>query len=225
MLKKLLKNAHKQIKKQKWTFERLEIEAVLERPLYVVDDIYLDGLIFHEQQRYYFGSDYYNFNQVNQKDDLNFNLKIPIKWDRKNKIYLASKGYWDSEIVFINKFRKRFDDHHAEKWIKTPKGKIRTSMGKFKNIDQPKKMILTNSIKWIVIADKNALRKLLNNITAIGKKKAQGDGMVAKWLIRPTTKKGLRVFPCSKKQTQKYQPVRPSYHDFTKSVYCKLDKF
>jgi CRISPR type IV-associated protein Csf3 len=224
MLKKLLKNAHKQIAKQEWNFERLEIEAVLERPLHIVDDLYLDGLIFHEQQRYYFGSDYYNFNQINQENDLNFNLKIPIQKD-KNGVYLASKGYWDSEIVFINKFRKRFDEHHAEKWIKTPKGKIRTSMGKFKNIDQPKKMILTESVKWVVLGDKLALRRLLNNITAIGKKKAQGDGMIAKWLIRPTTKRGLRIFPCEEEKAQKYQPVKPSYHDFNNSVYCRFRNF
>lgn len=224
MLKKVLKNAHKQIKKQKWTFERLEVEAVLERPLHIVDDIYLDGLIHHEQQRYYFGSDYYNFNQINQEEGLNFDLKIPIQ-KNKDGIYLASKGYWDSEIVFINKFRKRFDEHHAEKWVKTPKGKIRTSMGKFKNIDQPKKMILTESVKWVVLADKNGLKKLLDKITAIGKKKSQGDGMVTKWLIRPTIKRGLRVFPCEELKAHKYQPVKPSYHDFNQSVYCRYRNF
>lgn len=224
MLKKLLKNAHKQIKKQKWTFERLEIEAVLERPLYIVDDIYLDGLIFHGQQRYYFGSDYYNFNQINQKEGLNFDLKIPIK-QNKNGVYLASKGYWNSEIVFVNKFRKRFDENYAEKWIKTPKGLIRTSMGKFKNIDQPKKMILTKSIKWVVLGDKKYLKKILNTITTIGKKKAQGDGMVKEWLIRPTEKRGLRVFPCQEEQAQKYQRIQPSYHSYDNLNYCRYRNF
>lgn len=224
MLKKILKNAHKQIKKQRWSFERLEIEAVLERPVYIIDDIYLDGLLFHEQQRYYFGSDYYNFNQINQKDGLNFDLKVPIQ-KNKDGVYLASKGYWDSEIVFVSKFRKRFDDHHAEKWVETPKGKIRTSMGKFKNIDQPKKMVLTNSVKWVVLGDKKYIRKLLDRITSIGKKKAQGDGMVKEWLIRPTKKRGLRVFPCEEKKAQKYQPVKPSYHNHNESIYCRYRNF
>lgn len=228
---KLIKNAHKQLKKQvqNWKFERLEIEAVLERPVYIVSNLYFDGLLFHEQLRYHLGPDYYNLN-INDTNSsgISLELDLPIQ-KNKERVYMASKAYWDHEIVFVSKYRKRFDDHHAERWTNS-RGKIRTSMGKFKNIDQPKKMILTDSLKWVVMGDKVAIRKLLDRITCVGKKKAQGDGLVKEWKIRPTNKRGIRSFPVGKRDLKKCKEVyfgrcRPSYHNPNKHEYCHMMAF
>ena len=224
ILKKLLKNAHKQLKKKSYDFKRLEVKAKLKSPVYLNDDIYLDGLIQHEQLRYYLGPDFYNLTKKDS-EKLNLNLDLPILQSRG--VFLASRGYYDDTCTFTAFFRKRFDTVRATKWIKTPKGKIRLSMGKFKQINMPMRLVSAKEIKWIVAGDKEEIQRLVNRIPSIGKKKAQGYGLVDRWEIKETKEKGERIFPViSKKQKgDRVSRYRPSYFLQSGKMLCYIGEF
>ncbi len=227
-LKKKLKNAHKQIKKKRegWDFKRYKITAFLDRHAYVLDDIYLDGLIHHEYQRYYLGPWVYNFSQKNYA--LNFSLRLPIK-KAKHGVYLSSRGKFSSKFDYVAKYRKRFDETQAEKWVNPPRGKIKTSTGKFKNMDNPMIINLSNSVSWVTIGDKESLMWVVNRISSIGKKKAQGNGLIREWVIEETEEKGERLFPLGKKKRAgkeiKLSCYKPSYHNMKNEALCYYDSF
>lgn len=213
---RLCKKMHKNIKKQsqKWEFKRWKVTAKLLTPLYAPDSIYLDGLIYHEMLRYNLGSWYYN---LSSSQEINLqNLQLPIQQSKKYGVYLASYGNYTGN-TFVSKFRKRLDEVPAVDWCKAPKGLMRTNMGKYKNIDAP--MVLNNcrEVSWIVISDKDFLIKLLQNVQSIGKKKAQGMGIIESWIIEPTAQnyKGTRCFPVldTGYKVDGFGRVNPSYHD------------
>jgi hypothetical protein len=226
--KKLVKNAHKKIKKQskEWKFERLEVIAYLNTPVFLQEDIFLDGLLYHEQIRHWMGP--YFYNSVGKVDDFFFNMRLPVK-QAKFGVYLASKGFYDDKCVFISRTRKRFDDLKGEKYIKPIKSKIRTNAGKYKNTDIPLKLVSTDKISWVVIGDKQAIRKLVNNIACIGKKTSQGYGLVKEWRIIPTNKKGIRIFPLEGQPREwmkvKYSRYIPSYYNMNNLKMCYESTF
>jgi hypothetical protein len=208
---------HKNIRKQsqKWEYKRWKITAKLMTPLYAPDPLYLDGLIYHEMLRYFFGAWYYN---LSSEQEVNLQkIQLPIQKSEKYGVYLASYGNYIGN-TFVSKLRKRLDEVPAVDWCKAPKGLMRTSMGKYKNIDAP--MILNNckEISWVVIGDKKMLVKLLQNIQSIGKKKAQGMGIVESWTIEQTAQnyKGTRCFPVldTGYKIDGFGRVFPSYHSY-----------
>ena len=108
MLKKLLKNAHKKIKKESkdWKFERLLITAHLQHSNVCINDfMYFDGFLSHQQIRYYLGNWYYNLNQSDfyvenkkneQSDKLQIQLNLPIQ-KAKDGVYLASQAIFNDK--------------------------------------------------------------------------------------------------------------------------------
>ena len=237
MLKKLLKNAHKKIKKESkdWKFERLLITAHLQHSNVCINDfMYFDGFLSHQQIRYYLGSWYYNLNQAdfyveNKKEDksdqLQVQLNLPIQ-KTKGGVYLASQAMYNKQNKSVNKFRKRFGEMFYMDYCRSPNGMMRTSMGKFKAIDMPVVVSNTESVSWIVIGDKKAIGKLLADVQSLGKKTNQGYGWVKKWTIEPTRLHGNRGFPCTADKTPDYYGrVRPSYHNPLNQEYIKVDNF
>ena len=210
MLKKLIKNAHKKIKKESknWKFERLLITAHLQHSNICINDfMYFDGFLSHQQIRYYLGSWYYNltaeaFNVENKKsevsDKLQIQLNLPIK--AKNGVYLASQAMYNKQNKSVNKFRKRFGEMFYLDYCKAPNGMMRTSMGKFKAIDMPIVVSNTESVSWIVIGDKKAIGEILADVQSLGKKTNQGYGWVKKWTLESTKQKGNRAFICGKNE-------------------------
>lgn len=235
MLKKLLKNAHKKIKKdsQSWEFERLLITAHLRDSIVCISDfMYFDGFLSHYLIRYYLGVWYYNLcddafnieNKEKNSEQLQIQLNLPIK-KTKDGVYLASQAIFEG-TKFVNKFRKRFSEMFYFDYCKFPNAKIRTSAGKYKNIDMPLVVTNTETISWVVVGDKKAIEKLLVNVSSLGKKTSQGYGFVNKWTIESTKKQGTRGFACdSKSNPDYYGRLTPSYHNPNNQIAIKIDKF
>lgn len=82
-----------------------------------------------------------------------------------------------------DKYRKRWDNHENNlNWGKR-KPQFKTSEGAEKSYDLPLYVRLTNSISWFVVGDKLGIRKLLESVTHIQKKRSYGNGEIKEWEI------------------------------------------
>jgi len=228
-LKKILKNAHKQIKKQavNYKFKRLKITAYFKTPVFINNNLYADGFLHHASCRYWLGRNYYNFSRIETtKYDLE-SLKLPIMESRGS--YLASTGKYTSHKTFTSHWRKRFDNLSALKYAETKN--VNTISGKYKAYNMPVQLELVEKIEFIVVADLMQLIKLLQKITSLGKKHNLGFGAIEKWTIEETEQDAKRSFKVPNQNLKSWMEgvyfgrSRPSYHNPKNLHLCYIDKF
>lgn len=211
----------KQIKNKtrKMKFERLEIIAELATPICIYDKMHFDGFFTYAYKRYVYGKIIYDTHLID-----NGSLQVaPVLPLYKNKgIYFASIAYYDILHEQTNKWRKRFDEHYAERYASSTV-KIPTDRGKFKDYNQKIKIITTDQIKWIVVGNKHIIKKTLEFLPAIGKKTSQGYGVVKKWKIRNTSKPGERYYPVQKSNT--FNTFKYPYLQSNKASFVALKNF
>lgn len=204
-------------------YERLKITAHLKTAVVINDLMYFDGILLHSATE--------NSNKIRQKRITEHRtMKIRLPLARRNRCYLASKARYKILRTDIIYWKKRFDTFQAEKWKDSQK--IRTDSTKYKNYNMPMQVTIPKNmiINWIVIGDKKRIEELLKNVVAIGKKSSQGFGLIKKWEIEKTTKKGVRHFPViyeknlPKNETVEHTKCYPPY-SITNSSPCVIRKF
>jgi CRISPR type IV-associated protein Csf3 len=204
--------------------ERLLITAHLKSNPIIYNNLYLDGILHHfEHER---------INEImhrpHKPNEPTLKVIIPIK--RQGDVYLCSKARYKPLKKYINKWRKRFDIQHAEKW--KDKQKFRVDSTKTKNYNMPVEVTICkdNKVSWIVVGDKEKITKLLTNVHGIGKKNSQGYGLVEKWTIEKTERLGVRHFPVMlksglpDKEITEYTTYNPPYSVGQKRL-CVIRKF
>lgn len=210
----------RELERSKYTkknYKRLKVIAIMRSNPILNGYIYLDGILSFARLRSFLGDDYYSLPSRGKI----YNFDLPLM--KKNGSFLCSYAKYKKN-EYVNKWRKRFDIKYALKY--KDKKKVKINSGIYKNYNMP---IIVNAIKkisWICIGDKEEIGNLLKKVIGIGKKRSQGYGIVDKWIIKETDKKGKRHFHSNKVEGGKeifYIPVRPPY--CTGSVYCKIDEF
>lgn len=172
--------------------KRLLITAQLKANPVINDHLYLDGILYRAMRENVLGVNFYNLPRFSASQD-DFRIRLPIK--RKRGVYLASKAIYKIKVTYINKWRKRFQLMRAERWKDNKRFRIDSTY--HKNYDMPIQVhiLKDNKIQWVAIGEKDRIKRLLGTITSIGKKGAQGYGIVDRWMVEPTEKKGTRQFP------------------------------
>lgn len=86
------------------------------------------------------------------------------------------------EIAYWN---RRVDAAEAEKYVdfQGRRGKLNTSSGRYKAYRMPLPVSIVPEITWTAEGDAAEVRRLLRRITHIGKKRSQGYGLVAEWVV------------------------------------------
>jgi hypothetical protein len=191
-------------------FERLKITAYLSTPAIINGMMNFEGILTHLVYRYRYGPDYYNtkgkmYEQGDWKKNMSIFLDLPLKKERG--VYLSSNVLKQS-TQSITKWRKRFKNKRAEKWLKSTRV-IDTSRHKYKNYDIPQILDLTEKLEWVVIGNKEAIENLLRFCPTVGKKSSQGYGLVNEWKVELTEEKGKRYFPDN--SSKRFEIIRAPY--------------
>jgi hypothetical protein len=204
--------------------KRLEIVAHLSTYPVIYDNMYLDGILYFCYRKMTEGENYYNLPRFETKKNL-LNIKLPIQ--KEYDTYLCSMARYNKKNQQIVKYRKRTVENSLIKYCE--KQRVYTDQKIYKNYDMPLQVTKTKKIKWIVIGDKTEIAKLLEYCTHIGKKGSQGYGIVDRWEIKETTKKGLRHFPLSTWNKGSYtidiSTYKPPYTNPKNKKTCVLQRF
>lgn len=105
----------------------------------------------------------------------------------------GDKWYWACSFnvvkpveEYITYWHRRFDDCY-ERYIdfKGRRGKVAESSGRYKAYRMPLNILLLPYLEWYAVGTLEAVRDLVQGVAAIGKKTAQGYGLVERWEVIP----------------------------------------
>lgn len=157
-------------------YEALQITANMNSPVAYVDIIMFDSLLAAavaiERET----------DQLTSEEDIQ-EFELPLK-KAEEGVWLASAGFM-AGIPGKAIYHKKWDEENDE-IVATGKSKIVVTNGVYKSYSMPLRYIDTNRIYFWAIGDKAEIRQKLTKITAIGKKRSQGYGMVDNWAIEPS---------------------------------------
>lgn len=124
---------------------------------------------------------------------------------------------------YVTYWHRRFDDH-LERYIdfKERRGKVDEKSGKYKAYRMPLNVLILPCLEWYAVGDIEAVRNLCQGISAIGKKPAQGYGIIDRWEIEPWPEDWSEVrdgrltravfdLPAGVKGRRRIYGVRPPY--------------
>ncbi len=152
----------------------LKVAAKLNSPVSLTYDLMLDTLLISQKAK-----------QLGLSDD-NFNPEEAIEIREEvgyiSDFPLCSKAFLKGKES-THKYYKRFDE---ESETFNCKKKIETGKGKFKNYSNTINITHTKEVYFYCVGNKELIEKLLQGITAIGKKISQGFGLVGEWSIEET---------------------------------------
>jgi len=153
----------------------LRIEAILQSPIVLYDPLFLDSLltlaVHIRGGRYESPMNY---------EDIVY-VDIPI--EKYKDVWCASAGmFWsrESKEVWHKKFASEYEDMID---FAGNKEAIETGNGPYRAYAMPLIVSSTSKVVWFARGDKEEVKKLLPYITALGKKRAIGYGMILKWKI------------------------------------------
>ena len=86
---------------------------------------------------------------------------------------------------YVTYWHRRFDDS-LERYVdfQGRRGKVDEKSGRYRAYRMPLNILLLPYLEWYAVGDVEAVRELCADIPAIGKKPAQGYGIVERWEVR-----------------------------------------
>ena len=119
-------------------------------------------------------------------------IEAPLPFERRGEVengkwyYACSFNQAEPVTEYVAYWHRRFDDNH-ERYIdfRGRRGKIDESRGRYKGYRMPLNILLLRFLEWYAVGDIDAVRELCEGIAAIGKKPAQGYGIVERWEVEP----------------------------------------
>lgn len=174
-------------------------------------DLALDGILAAQVLRHHYGNDFYTL--PDPKEHLCF-ARLPLAlrgkpseaiaqaetgfvlWDAATRQRDESLWYWACSAAQID--IKARDTHYWNKRFDTQAAlsdhidfagrveKIIIEQGQYKAYHMPLPLLVTDKIVWYVNGDAEAIESLLSGVSAIGKKRVQGNGYVLRWQIEET---------------------------------------
>jgi len=201
-------------------YKRLKVTAYFKSNPILNGYTYLDGILAYAKLRREIGDDIFNL----KEEDDPIEVDIPVQKD--GQVFLSSYAMMLEKKEYVNRWRKRLDVVPATKYVKDKK--VDTASGYYKNYDMPVAVQLTDRISWIIVGDKEEIEDLLKDIYYIGKKHAQGYGLIDRWEVVETEEKGLRHFPVAnvtKGETVEFTGFKPPYWHRKCIVTCAIREF
>lgn len=178
-------------------YHGMRVSAELATPVAFDGVLLLDGILAAAAMRRELGDDEYAAWQGLGSGKIEGRARLPLgrlghkangltggrRTDRW--VWLASIALGvESDAAHVARWRKQWDDEHDDLLDfggKVPKVELRH--GRMRAWDMPLVVCALPRLSWIAWGDSNAVRELLEEITAIGKKPSQGYGEVASWAV------------------------------------------
>lgn len=153
--------------------EPLKITALLTSPYVSTDYIFFDALISSAVWQDCMGDNAFNIPE--NKTDI-FCISLPLKRiGTKEPFYAASIGFPKHSVEGTARWRKQTD-------IESKK-KIRIGSGEYKRYDMPMPYTSAEELIFYANGNKEEIKRLLEYIPGIGKKRTQGYGNVRSWKV------------------------------------------
>jgi CRISPR type IV-associated protein Csf3 len=159
--------------------------------------------------------------------------ELPFQKENINSqwFWACSFAQYEKQAETVAYWHKRFDAILAEKHVDFGKkrGAVNVKSAKYKNYRMPMVNIITEKIEWYCVGDLEQVKELVNMITAIGKKRSQGYGLVDEWTVESWPEdwsiygpkgKFMRAIPDS--NGSMIWGVRPPYWYHDNQVMCQV---
>jgi CRISPR type IV-associated protein Csf3 len=117
-------------------------------------------------------------------------IEAPLPLERRGAgllwYYACSFNQVRPETEYVTYWHRRFDDH-LERFInfKGRRGKVSEQSGRYKAYRMPLNIMLLPRLEWYAVGNLDAVQELCQGVAAIGKKPAQGYGIVERWDVKP----------------------------------------
>ena len=100
--------------------------------------------------------------------------------------YACSFNVAQPVTEYVTYWHRRFDDS-LERYLdfQGRRGKVGEKSGRYKAYRMPLNILLMPCLEWYAVGDINAVRELCEGINSLGKKAAQGYGLVKRWEVEP----------------------------------------
>jgi len=228
----------KEINKRLYNYETgndystLQITFNIKPPIYLTSPwIHFDGLLSYLCTRDALDDLFYCMPTETTIDTSMIDLPL----NKTKDVNHSSVGIFDKAFLYKDTIYKRFTD--KEMRIFNPdkiKGRLHTNRGYFKDFMINLPLILSNQVIFYCEGDKTELKRLLNNLTQIGKKISIGGGMIQSFKIEETDQdysffkdgKVMRPIPSSMKVPVvpgaifSRLPYKPPYWDKENVTMC-----
>ncbi|MBW2637897.1 MAG: hypothetical protein JRC86_10320 [Deltaproteobacteria bacterium] len=199
----------------------------------------LDSILAAEVIRRQYPEKFYNPPPPGSKDGW---IKLELPFERRGA---GDKWYWACSFnqarpvrEYVTYWHRRFDDN-LERYIdfKGKRGKIAESSGRYRAYRTPLNILLFAApLEWYAAGNIEAVWGLCEGVTAIGKKSAQGYGIVERWEVEPwpedwseagPNRELMRAVPMEmglppnvEKATMRLYGIRPPYWARENQVAC-----
>src|SRR5215469_510020 len=195
-------------------FQSLKITAYLAGSIALArpEDISLDGILATQVLCRHYGEEFYFL--PDPKEHLEF-ARLPLEmrgkpspdiegadtgfalWDSASRKRDESLWYWACSSAqievkgrYTQHWNKRFDSQaalsdHIDFGDRVEK--ILIEQGQYKAYHMPLPTLVCDKAVWYVCGEMEAIARLLLPVSAIGKKRVQGNGAVLRWEVEPIT--------------------------------------
>lgn len=163
-------------------FEPFKVEAQLGTPLLLANPyIHGDSVLMALLMKRILGDAYYNLPAKSPIPVHNI-LKLPLK--QTKGVYHSSVSQFDTDIIKTETVYKRFDEEHIGH-VKSKITKIRLGQGYFKSYRMNFPVIPTQTVTFYFNGNLKECRRILEDLTALGKKTDIGYGIVRSVSVEP----------------------------------------
>lgn len=210
-------------------FEPLKITAYPRVGIQCDEYLPIDGILYAAAMRLKHGPEI--LTTPGQATDAE-SILLPLDCREKDGewFYAASFAQWEAPHTDGQSFWvKRFDPQHSDLVdFRGKRGKVIVEQGRYKAYHMPIYYRHALEVSWYVVGDKSQIERLLQIVTHIGKKTAQGNGRINRWCVeswpadcslRNDAGKPMRAIPQS---GGILYGIRPSYWDSKNQVECQL---
>lgn len=109
-------------------------------------------------------------------------------------------------------WHKRFDAFEAEQYmILKRRNVVNTAAGPYKAHRIPLTVFLVPRLEWWLVGDLGEVRRLLQGITHVGKKRGQGYGRIARWEVALAAEDRSHARPIPDPEGDAHLAIRPPY--------------
>jgi len=163
--------------------DNLKITAYLASPVVIWGLIHFDGILSAAKilkDEGFAGIEKREAEMREKEPDF---IELPIAIWREN-IYCASAGFYNKRAEGIATYHKKWDEQHDDLVdFRGKRKRIRVGTGFYKSFSLKNRYISTDKMIFFVKGNKAAIEELLHYIPAIGKRRAEGYGIVREWKI------------------------------------------
>lgn len=137
--------------------------------------------------------------------------------------WACSFAFGEPEHETRSHWHKRLSTQDVEKYVDfgDRRGTVNTKSGFYKGYRMPLTEFLVPQLEWWLVGDERQVGRLLSRVTHLGKKRSQGKGRVAKWVVECANEDRADARPIPDPNGETMVAIRPPYWWHKNEVLCR----